>query len=388
MSCEWQQQNFINSSTSEDGSTSRVSRLRSHSRAELTAKDAACQTIGPSVTDTGFKKPPAAMFAQEPGKTLPPYKRSHDTLFELKLLHHASRYTCQAYASDFIVELGLMHDFCLNATFAFASLHLSSPTLTPDQDQRSYFRSVSASYYERALQGNRQALQSLNQDNAVALFMSTLYLSNYMLISSGQPADELDAYDPMVKLDLLFQWFRFTQSAQLSVFAKTKPFLPGGLFSEDASVTTPTLLDMDDAKYLNGGPPWTRKGYCLGSILEWAKDSKDTASLRDREAYSSTVSYIGRLYHASQGHPMPSIATIRRIMEVPIHCPPRFLDLMEQGWPRALVILAHLLALFEHCGMKEADVWWVHGISESHNSAIEMILPSEWRTFLPRAASP
>ena len=328
------------------------------------------------------------MFAPESTKTLPPYKRSYDTLFELKLLHHASRYTCQAYASDFIVELGLMHDFCLNATFAFASLHLSSPTLTSDQDHRAYFRSVSASYYERALQGNRQALQSLNKDNAVALFMSTLYLSNYMLISSGQPGDEVHGHDPIAKTDLLFQWFRFTQSAQLSVFAKTKPFLHGGLFFEDASVTTPTLLDTDDAKYLSGGPPWTRKGECLGSILEWAQDSEDMASSADQEAYSKTLSYIGRLYHAPQDHPMPSIAIIRRIMDVPLHCPPRFLDLMEQRSPRALAILAHLLALFEHYHVNEADIWWVQGITESHNRAIEMVLPSEWRPFLPRAASP
>jgi len=96
--------------------------------------------------------------------------------------------------------------------------------------------------------------------------------------------------------------------------------------------------------------------------------------LETRLAYEKTLAYVGGVYLALLDKEAPRVM-IRRIVCLGVLAPARYIDLLEQGRPRALAILAHHLALSQAI----EEHWWFHGVADRAVNGIQSILPAEWQ---------
>ncbi|KAM3465120.1 hypothetical protein NHJ6243_001919 [Beauveria neobassiana] len=94
----------------------------------------------------------------------------------------------------------------------------------------------------------------------------------------------------------------------------------------------------------------------------------------DDAAYIDTVSYIGAIQSAADaGEHMDAIT--RRLVIYPVLFPQRFVALLDEHRPRALVILAHFFAVAAHC---QASAW-VGDIPKKEILALEGFLAPQYR---------
>ncbi|KAM3544712.1 hypothetical protein ARSEF1564_002441 [Beauveria bassiana] len=94
----------------------------------------------------------------------------------------------------------------------------------------------------------------------------------------------------------------------------------------------------------------------------------------DDAAYIDTVSYIGAIQSAADaGEHMDAIT--RRLVIYPVLFPQRFVALLDEHRPRALVILAHFFAVAAQC---QASAW-VGDIPKKEILALEEFLAPQYR---------
>ncbi|RDL33019.1 uncharacterized protein BP5553_08458 [Venustampulla echinocandica] len=96
-----------------------------------------------------------------------------------------------------------------------------------------------------------------------------------------------------------------------------------------------------------------------------------------QEAYEHTLSYIGGIWIAVNNHEATG-DICRRLVVFPMLAPPRFLDLVEELRPRALVILMHYFALLSLL----RDFWYIGDGGEREVYAIKATLVDEWLDFV------
>ncbi|KAJ6783048.1 hypothetical protein PWT90_01870 [Aphanocladium album] len=102
------------------------------------------------------------------------------------------------------------------------------------------------------------------------------------------------------------------------------------------------------------------------------RQSDDSAE--DHQACIDTVSYIGAIQGAIEGGEHISIIT-RRLIIYPVLFPQRFVQLLDEHRPRALVILAHLFAVAVHCHTSD----WVGDTPMKEIQALAEFLAPEYQ---------
>ncbi|KAI5205238.1 hypothetical protein AUEXF2481DRAFT_9029 [Aureobasidium subglaciale EXF-2481] len=96
-----------------------------------------------------------------------------------------------------------------------------------------------------------------------------------------------------------------------------------------------------------------------------------------REAYEYTLSYIGTMYTAVLNEEsLHQICT--RICAFTLYVPKKFVDMVEELRPRALVILAHFFSL----ATKGSAHWWVGQTPMREVQGLRRIVPLEWQRHL------
>ncbi len=110
------------------------------------------------------------------------------------------------------------------------------------------------------------------------------------------------------------------------------------------------------------------KPFC--KVLELEVGDVDPETL---EAYERTLSYIGDAYQ-SVDEDEPIYIVARKIISFAIFVPKRFVELVEEKRPCALVILAHYFALMA----RYPSIWWVGRMPKREIQAILEVLPKTW----------
>ncbi|THZ96088.1 hypothetical protein D6C82_07278 [Aureobasidium pullulans] len=96
-----------------------------------------------------------------------------------------------------------------------------------------------------------------------------------------------------------------------------------------------------------------------------------------RQAYEYTLSYIGTMYTAVLNEEnLHQICT--RIAAFALYVPKKFVDMVEELRPRALVVLAHFFAL----AAKGSAHWWVGQTPMREVQGLRRIVPLEWQRHM------
>ena len=298
----------------------------------------------------------------------PPESRE-TRLLELRLLHQYSKKTSLDLLVTHSVKgeqlwsvacprLGFDHDAVLYAMFTLAALHIAkSDPIWPYSEAMDAHRR----YLDLALRAHSDDVAHLNKDNADAACVasSLLRVCAFAYLSER----------PVAPYTLPLQWLQMTVGsgklfqATWDWIQKDENSISGKLINR-----TPELTPFNKSLFLESN----RQGF------EYLCEQPTATEPWDPDidhAYKVAVSYIGSILIAIARGEERGGDVCRRTIAFPMLVHPRFITLVEEQQPRALVVLAHYFAVVA----KFKNVWWMGDSGRREVLGIQTILPAEWQ---------
>lgn len=295
-------------------------------------------------------------------------------LLELRLLHHytaetsltmmASTPSNLRFHTEAMPRLALENDTLLYSIFYLSALHMAK-VRPQDHDAMAAYHQ----YLDMALRSHSIDLSNLSKSNAdaVCLTSSINRIASFALLqergmsSYTPPMSWLTMCNGAEKVfEVTWDWIKDDENSLAMQMLRRTPVLPPVLngaepiFCESNRQALLYLLPHNQAD--DPGEPWPADVH---------------------EAYTSTISYIGSILIAIAGQEEPS-DICRRVAGFPVLIQKRFIDLVNEMQPRALVVLAHYFAILA----RFRDVWWVGGSGEREVLGIRSVLPDEWQHLM------
>jgi len=276
-------------------------------------------------------------------------------LLELKLMHHFTAITSQTFSDTpeqklawqlAIPSLAYDEQCLMDAILAVSALHLRA--LQPGDQaliraSHGYMASALAQY---SLLLNR----GVSAFNAEALFSTSALIA--FQASASRRFDEDGGYTiPLawfhsfqgVKTVVMASWQWLRTSDRIYPIINSQPALSLNLDPERKSFFAPLLEGMEEQ-------------------LEALPESQRAET---RQAYEHSVAFL------NWSHQLPAR---NRILGFAATVSRRFVELLDQQDPRALVIASCFFALTKVVD----DVWWLQGIAKKEVNGICSLLPSSW----------
>jgi hypothetical protein len=263
-----------------------------------------------------------------------------------------------AWAHD-ATKLALEHDNLLYEIFSISASHLLKSN--PDDQELLLARQA---YVSVALQEQRNAVAKLGPQNADAVCLA----SSLILIDSFASLQDrsLSPYLPPM------EWLRIArggaslysmalhtlgdlETTRIRTFVMAEPVLTNleVLFSESNRERFVDLLTRDRL------------------AESWDQGTQST--------YEKALSYIGGIQiEIERGE--HQLATLRRMLAFPLLVPKEFVSFVEEKRPRALVVLAHFIALAANMN----GIWWIGDMVQRELEGIRGVLPVEWQVMMHR----
>lgn len=294
-------------------------------------------------------------------------------LFELRLLHQYSTKTCFHIIVDpesdpvaleiwqiAVPNVAFENDALLYSLYAFAALHLAK-TEPYNQETLETYRD----YLDQAVREHNNDVTNLSRVNADAACLTSNFfrLAAFAIIQER----ELTPYTPPA------QWLRMTRGGGDVHRAAWR-----WIEFDEASVSMrlvrifPVVTD-PDALYTEDH----QQG--LLHLLHRSQDHQATElwSADVQAAYSGAISVIGSTLKAIVAQDRRT-NICRRLITFPMLIPERYMELVLEMRPRALVILAHFFFLLT----RFTDIWWIGDTGPREVRGIKTVLSGEWLDML------
>ncbi|EXJ83784.1 hypothetical protein A1O1_07411 [Capronia coronata CBS 617.96] len=298
-------------------------------------------------------------------------KKSTDLdITDLKLMHHftsvvavdlANAHTTEALAlwQVYTVKLGFKHHFLLRGILAVAAFHLAY--LHPDK--RADYELIGSTHQSIALSEFQDTLAHVDESNCQALFAFSCILIILTFASSAKdtPKD--------LTTDVL-HWFYLLRGAHMVL----------NLHSESirCSFLKPLLDEMghmeNTAAYIF---PDTDQITKLFRICSSPEDDKETAQAYDLAIHSLLSTFVQASLLRQRGD-----ATVLATFVWPLNLAPKFLDLLSEKQPEAMIILAHYCVLIYWAQFHEPDTWFINGWAQYMLETVKASLPESWQEHL------
>ncbi|KAH8808757.1 hypothetical protein F5884DRAFT_675305 [Xylogone sp. PMI_703] len=298
---------------------------------------------------------------------------------ELRLFHHYTIRTCLTVGYKFteaaiptqhpgrelwrtvIPELALQHDALLYAIYSISALHIVK-TKGNDPEASEYY----LKYLDLALREHRKDVENIGKQNAdrICMTSSVIRLIAFALLQERP----LEPYAPPS------EWLEMTASTG-SVFRTAWQWL-----SDDDTSVTMALLKRAPPELWNKELMFKEENrrdllHLLRRTQKHIESEPWDVSIQ--EAYEMALSYLGSvLLCIPDGESTENIC--RRLITFPLFLPRRFIDLVEEMQPRALVVMSYFFALLA----KMRDIWWVGDIGKREVTAMQAVLPDEWQDLM------
>ena len=244
----------------------------------------------------------------------------------------------------------------MNEILGFAALHLS--IVRPLQ--QSFYRHHAAELQTHALTEFNSANMDLTPETCLPMFLFSSILALHML--SEKLLFRIGGFDSFLE--------DFVQSLRLhrGVRAVTNQSWPLLLKSPLKS-----LLEAEGNALTSNQD---NSGNECATLMELV-DSSDFLNMSIRNTYRDTIKHLQNAFDGSRQHPS-RFSAIGPIISWPVIIPPRYIDLLEERTPQALVILAHFGALLHlHREM------WMFGDSGAYIvTFVKDYLGPDWEIWL------
>lgn len=329
------------------------------------ASDTSSLGTSPFRSDTG----PASK-AQSPDIVEIPESRER-RLFELKLFFQYTSRTCLTFPGStepratkvwakVIPFMALENDALLYAMYALSALHLTKTEPHDPEPIQAHRR-----YLHLALRKHSEDITKVSKLNADVVCIT----SSLLRIGSCATLQErsLVPYRPPL------QWLQMTKEAS-NVFrvvwdwiGEDKDSVARRIVDNVPAFKEPEMLYLES--YRRGLLHLLRRRPVEEQTEVWDTDIE--------EAYACTVSYIGSIQNDIAINKAPE-DVCRMLLAFPFMVPKRFINLIEEQKPRALVVLAYFFALLA----RFRDSWWIGDAGPREIRAIQKILPVLWQDLM------
>ena len=303
-------------------------------------------------------------------------------LRELFLLHHFQTATwktlnrpAESYGSHDSFEIKLprlafKHNALLYVIYAITALHLAHGEPNEPNHEESY-----QDYLGLSLRLHRDDVATLCKANADAAMMTSIYLRTctFALLQERQR----EPYSPPV------EWLQMNISFGHGLAVSSWKYIaddPESL-ARAIIITVPGLdrssPQLRDENVIFNFNENNRKN--LNHLLRRTRDNEVSEPWGSdvQTAYTTTVSYIGAVQQAiASGEPEPTI--FRRLLLFPAVIERSFIEVVREGKPRALVVLAHYFALLA----RFQEFWWVGKVGLNEVKAITKVIGEEWQDLM------
>ncbi|RDL38403.1 uncharacterized protein BP5553_02743 [Venustampulla echinocandica] len=277
-------------------------------------------------------------------------------LLELRLMHHFTAQTSQTF-SDIgearnawqvdipTIAYGAQH--LMDAILAVSALHLRA--LHPNDQtlvraSHGYMASALAQYSSLLTQG-------LSELNAEALFSTSALIA--FQASASRRFEDLDR-----GYSLPLAWFHSFQGVKTVVMASWQWLRKSDRVFPIINSQHALSLNLDPQRRLFFAP-------ILEGLDEQLCSLPENLVVETRQAYEHAVAFLNWAHQTPiRNRILGFAATVSR----------RFVELMAQKDPRALVIVACFFALTRIVD----DVWWLQGVAKREVNGIFGMLPREW----------
>lgn len=276
---------------------------------------------------------------------------------ELKLLHHYTAVTSKTFSDTSeqnntwqvdIPTIAYDNQYLMDAILAVSALHMRS--IHPEDHtliraSHGYMASSIAQYSNLLNQG-------LSANNAEALF-STSALIAFQASASRRFDDDVNG-----TYTLPLAWFHSFQGVKTIVLASWQWLRSSNRIYPIINSQPALFLDPDPERKLFFAP-------LLEGMEEQLSELPQMLQADTKQAYEHSVSFL------NWSHKKP---VRNRILGFAATVSRRYVDLIGQQDPRALVIAACFFALTKMVD----DVWWLEGIAKREVNGIFNLLPQEW----------
>lgn len=271
------------------------------------------------------------------------------------LQDHTKSHVVTGWSSQ-VPQMALEHDNVQYMMFCCATCHL----LRSDPDNLELLNAQRL-YLALAMREQQKAVAQLNLQNCD----SVCYTAMLLLITAVARLwrRSLEPYMPPVEflrlghgagalLQTAKAMFKDHKDAKTMLFINAPPvFYTTVIFSQENRIPFQRLLSHDI------------------QFEPWNADI--------HEAYEKAVSYLGYLHNSIQDND-PIYVHGRKIISFSIFVPGKFIDLVEEWRPRALIILAYYFGFMA----RAKSLWWTVETAEKEIQAIQSVLPPEWQELM------
>lgn len=288
---------------------------------------------------------------------------------DLELLHQFATETCYTTSNRSeshelwritVPKEGFHHDFLMRGILAIAALHLSH--LRPDK--AADYQNIAHSHQDKALSMFQTAMTNMNETNCHAFFALSSLIVVYAFASPRRPGtlaftdDSQDSEGEVSWLPLI----RGVNSILQQVFGWVENGPLRGLLQPGIINTADTRLPKPAAHQLKQ----------LAGLCETAAGGEEAV-----EAYQEAVKALQKCYAKifTRASVECEVATA---FTWPVEVPDKFMLLLNDRAPEALVILAHYCVVLHHLD----DYWWMKGWAGHIMGNIYSELGDSWRDWI------
>ncbi|KAI0840416.1 C6 finger domain-containing protein [Hypoxylon sp. FL0890] len=309
-------------------------------------------------------------FPNRPEEEDPPENRSR-RLTEAKLMHQYLVETGITIAADeqtgevfarLIPKLSFQSDGLLYSVYTVAALHLAR--LGRDEEIEGGAENAASRYFSMAVREHNKEISQVSKQTA-----DLVCLTSCMMRAISQIQFQTRSRQPYVAP---WQWLALAQ-ASTSTFVAAYERVGPDLKSVAVRLIKETSHFHDKGK-LPGGS-YQRLQHLMeppeqpGVTEHWDSEVQDT--------YGRTLSYLCSALELVDEEGWTG-RVFRMVLMFPMLSDQRYVELVQEGSPRALVILAHFFAML----VRYHDVWWVGNVGAEEIRAIASVLPDEWQHLL------
>ncbi|RYP57903.1 hypothetical protein DL769_009207 [Monosporascus sp. CRB-8-3] len=296
-------------------------------------------------------------------------------LWELRLFHNQQTEMIQVFPtpqSNAVLRLWshVMPGMALRDGGALLHIILASSALnmwhkSASQDEREQLMALQTHYLTLCFQEQRRDVANLSSKNAdYVCFTSLKIVSHSVALVQTLP---LEPWEPPL------QWLHMGRGAD-EIFRRAADLVN----PEDGDQimtflkSPPALTEEDTTSYDRSRLEWLLEHPAGRDSVE-ARGDHELDDMEVRSAYEKAISYTCSVHGAIE-RAEPVFSIVRRLAAFSVFVPTGFTQLLAEKRPRAMVILAHFMALwldYEH-------IWLIGKGGERQIRGILMNLPSEW----------
>ncbi|KAL2432362.1 hypothetical protein ABEF95_006755 [Exophiala dermatitidis] len=293
---------------------------------------------------------------------------------DLKLMHHftsvvapdlANAHTAEALAlwQVHAVKLGFKHHFLLRGILAVAAFHLAY--LHPDK--KADYELIGTAHQSIGLSEFQDTLAHVDETNCHAMFAFSCLLIILTFASSAKDTPKDTPKD--LATDVL-HWFYLLRGAHtvLNLHSETirNSFLKP-LLDEMAHIEMAAAYIFPDTDQITK----------LFRICSSPEHDKEIAQAYDLAIHSLLSTFVQASLLKQRGE-----GIVLATFVWPLNLAPKFLDLLSEKQPEAMIILAHYCVLIYWAESDDSDTWFITGWARYMLETVKELLPESWQDHL------